>query len=82
MKSFGKNESSTSSNLLFLFNNLNNFLVNSNSFIRVQKKIFFRVQVRVRSSGSYSCLRIQKIFLEMKAQKGIIFDMLPVKIDI
>ena len=38
------------SDILFLFNNLNIFLMNSNSFIRVQKKIFFRVQVQVRQN--------------------------------
>ena len=30
------------SDLLFLFNHLNIFLMNSNSFIRVQKKYFFK----------------------------------------
>ena len=34
----------------YFFNNLNIVLMNSNSFIRVQKKIFFRVQVRVRQN--------------------------------
>ena len=54
------------SDLLFLFNNLNMCLMNSNSFIRVRvlKKYFFkfefgkmieffRVQVRVRNPGVY-----------------------------
>ena len=49
-------------NILFLFNNLNIFLMNSNSFIRVQKKYFFEFKfefgkmteffrIRVRSPG-------------------------------
>ena len=59
------------SDLLFLFNNLNIFLMNSNSnsFIQVQKKILFRVQVRVRqndrvfSSSSSQLCPLLMIFL-------------------
>ena len=47
------------SDLLFLFNNLSIFLMNSNSFIRVQKKYFFEFNFKFDKMTDFFRVRVR-----------------------